>query len=84
MIAAGNNENAAVVAMVASLGTDLDARDKDGYTALMYAASKAHNPEVVIALLKAEASVKAKNNKGYSVHDYAKTDAMQQLQKASQ
>jgi ankyrin repeat protein len=91
MIAAEYNDNAAVVARVAGAGSDVEAKDKHGYTALMYAASKTLNPAVVLSLLKAGASAKAKNDAGYSVLDYAKanpylkdTDAMRQLQEASQ
>ncbi len=91
MIAAGNNGIASVVARVARLSSDLDAKDNNGYTALIHAASKNHNPAVIIALLKAGVDAKAKNNKGYTALDYAKanrdlkdTDAILQLQKASQ
>jgi ankyrin repeat protein len=91
MIAAENNGNASVVARVAGLSSDLNAKDNNGYTALIHAASKTHNPAVIIALLKAGADPKTKNNKGYAALDYAKanrdlnnTDAILQLQKASQ
>jgi ankyrin repeat protein len=57
----------------------------------MQAAGKTHNPDVIIALLKAGANAKAKNKSGYSALDYAKdnaklkdTDAYRQLLKASQ
>jgi len=56
----------------------------------MEAASKNHNPDVIIALLKAGANAKAKNNKGFSALDYAKanrsldgTNALKQLEEVS-
>jgi ankyrin repeat protein len=54
------------------------------------AASKNHNPNVIIALLKAGANAKPKNSKGFTAFDYAKanknldgTDALKQLEEAS-
>ena len=53
----------------------------------MQAASKSHNPDVVIALIKAGSNVRAKNKAGYTALDYAKanrnldgTDALKALQ----
>jgi cytohesin len=44
-------------------GVDVNAKDKDGWTALMYAASKGHT-ETVKALTEAEADVNVKDKNG--------------------
>ena len=41
-------------------GADVNARDKDGATALMEAADHSQNPEVIATLLKAGADIKAR------------------------
>jgi ankyrin repeat protein len=71
-------------------GADAKAADNNGWTPLIYAASKTQDPEVIIMLLKAGADAKAKNKKGYTALDYAKvnrslegTDALKQLEEAS-
>ena len=45
-------------------GADVNARDEDGWTALMVAAWKNSNPEVITALLKAGADVHARTESG--------------------
>ncbi len=45
-------------------GANVCAKDKDGWTALMYAAAENPNPEVVKALLRGGAEVNAKNKDG--------------------
>ena len=71
-------------------GAALDGRDYNGWTPLMFAASKTENPKVIIRLLKAGADEKAKTKKGYTALDYAKvnetlegTDALKKLEEAS-
>lgn len=41
---------------------------------MFYAAWKSENPEVIIALLKAGADAKAKDNSGKTAFDYAKNN----------
>lgn len=72
-------------------GADLKAQDKDGLTALMWAAGYNQNPEVISTLLKAGADAKVKDHAGKAVFDYALdnenlkgTDAYRRLQEASQ
>ncbi len=48
-------------------GADVNAKDNDGRTPLMYAAIKNPSPEVIAALVKAGADVNAKNNFGLTV-----------------
>jgi ankyrin repeat protein len=45
-------------------GADIEARDRLGLTALMYAAMINQNPEVITALLKAGADIKARGKDG--------------------
>ena len=52
----------AVQAAIAN-GADVNARDNDGVTALMYAAESNQNPDVVATLLKAGADILAKDSK---------------------
>jgi ankyrin repeat protein len=80
-----------VIATLLKAGADLKAQDKDGMAALMYAASKNENPEVIMALLKAGANAKAKDSKGKTAFDYARyrtvlkdTDTLRLLQEALQ
>jgi ankyrin repeat protein len=60
MIAAYRNENPEVVSILANAGADIDARDIEGGTALMWAANR-ENPEFVSVLLKAGADVNARD-----------------------
>ena len=50
-------------------GADLEARNKDGRTPLMYAAGANTNPEMVLALLYAGADATAKNGRGEIARD---------------
>jgi ankyrin repeat protein len=45
-------------------GADVNASDKDGTTALMYAAQKNENPEVISILLKAGADIEGEDKDG--------------------
>lgn len=91
MIAASaDNPNLEVITILLNAGADALARDNNGWTPLIYAASKTENPEVIVRLLRAGADAKAKNNKGYTALDYAQhneklkgTEAFRQLEKAS-
>ena len=56
-------------------GADPKAQNKDGMTALMYAAEHNANPEVITMLLKAGADGKAKDRKGKTAYDYAQKNA---------
>ena len=68
-------------------GADVNAREIDGWTALMFAAdNKKINPEVIVTLIKAGADVNYKNTKGRRAIDYARdnkrlkdTDALKEL-----
>jgi ankyrin repeat protein len=53
-------------------GADVHARDKDGKTALMWAAGYNENPDVITTLLKAGANGKLKSSEGKTAFDYAK------------
>ncbi|MGA2761807.1 MAG: ankyrin repeat domain-containing protein [Spirochaetia bacterium] len=74
-----------------SKGVDLEARSKDGTTALMFAAVYNENPEVLATLLDAGADAKAKNGRGNTAFDYARnnyslrsTEAFRKLEEALQ
>ncbi len=80
-----------MIATLLKAGADIEARDNDGRTALMWAAGHNPNSEVIMALLKAGANANAKDSKEKTAFDYAKankmlkgTDALRQLQEASQ
>mgnify|MGYP000079486964 CR=1 FL=1 len=57
--AARHNQNTEVIEALLTAGADIDARDVNGWTALMIAAEGNKNPEVITVLLKASADVKA-------------------------
>jgi len=76
--------------MLLRAGADIETTDENGYTPLLYAASR-NNPEIVATLLRAGADAKAKNKRGYTAFDYAQynvnlkgTDVLQILEEASQ
>ena len=52
-------------------GADINARDKDGKTPLMYAAWNNQNPEVIKVLLEAGADVNARDKNGWTPLMYA-------------
>ena len=77
MLAAGSNENAAVVQLLLDAGADLEARDSWGDTPLMAAAGKERfddnnrydEGEVVLVLLNAGADATATNEDGQTSWD---------------
>ena len=52
-------------------GADVNARDEDGWTALMYAAYSNGNPDVINVLLDAGADIKARDDIGMTPLVYA-------------
>ena len=65
-------KNPAVIAMLLKAGADVKDQDKDGLTALMYAAR--HNrPEVITALIDAGSDINACDKKGMTSLMYAAT-----------
>jgi ankyrin repeat protein len=63
-----------VLALVAT-GADVNAKDADGVTALMYAASLESAPLLVPALLKKGANAKVADKSGKKAVDYARQNA---------
>jgi len=72
-MAAGSSPRV-VLALVAT-GADVNAKDADGVTALMYAASLESAPILVPALLKKGANAKVADKSGKKAVDYAKQNA---------
>ena len=71
-LAAGNNENPAVIAALIEAGADTEAREPlFGMTPLHRAAMGNENPAVATALLEAGANPRAKANNGKMPTDYA-------------
>jgi len=71
-------------------GADITARDKDGWTPLIFAAEYNKNPEVILAVLKSGGDANAKNNGGMTAFDYAQgrenlkgTVALKRLEEAT-
>ena len=60
-----------MIATLLKAGADIEARDNDGMTALMYAAANNRNPEVITSLLKAGADVNAQSRYGVTALMYA-------------
>ena len=84
------NPNPEVVRTLLKANADINAQDKGGMTPLMWTA-RGSNSSVVLILLNAGANAKTKDSVGNTALTYAKfnskladTDALQQLQKASQ
>ena len=65
MWAAAANENPEVISILLEAGADLNAKDEDGRTALMWAAE--NTPEVVSVLLRAGADINVRDNYGSTV-----------------
>ena len=63
-IAAGYNENPAVVEVLIEAGSDTDARDRHGHTPLHGAAKLNDNPAVVYTLIEAGLDVEARDRWG--------------------
>lgn len=91
MWAAADNRNPAAITTLLKAGANINAKTDLGWTALVYAAKTNQNPEVITTLLKTGADAKAKDSYGKTAFDYAQdnkaledTDALQQLQDASQ
>ena len=57
MLAAGNNHDVGVIAILISAGADINLRNRSGESALFYAAQSNPNPEMISALLKAGAAL---------------------------
>ena len=75
---------------ILNVGVDLEAKNKNGSTALMIAAGRNPNPEVINKLLDAGANARAEDNEGRLAIDYAQvnqrlkgTDAYRRLLEAS-
>lgn len=65
MKAAQNGNNWEIKSLLAS-GADINLKDKDGWTALMYAVRYQENITIVETLINAGAKIKIKNNFGFS------------------
>ena len=65
MCAAENNSNPEVIKTLITAGADVNAKDEEGYTALVYATGS-KNPEAVKILLSAGADVNAKAEEGWT------------------
>ena len=64
--------NRVVTKILLENGADINAKNADGSTPLMYAASKNENPKIAITLIKAGASLKEKNDNGKTALYYLK------------
>ncbi len=73
MIAAANTSDPDVITILTNAGIDVNAKSKDGQTALMYAARFNKNPQVVKALITAGADINAKDGLffGKTARDWA-------------
>jgi ankyrin repeat protein len=74
MLASDSNKNPEMMTMLLEAGIDINARDKNGRTALMWAARNNSNPSVVLTLLEAGADAKLRNSKGNRAIDIAATN----------
>ena len=90
MYAARFNKNPEAITTLLKAGAQVNAKDTDGWTALMWAAWKNQNLGVITTLLKAGADGKARSNEGKTAFDYAKgndslkgTDVLKELEEAS-
>ena len=64
MLLPQTNQNPEVITTLLKAGADIKAQNKNGVTALIYAAKYNQNPEVIMTLLKAGADAKAKDSAG--------------------
>lgn len=71
MRAAWRNNNPEVVKTLINAGSDINAKDKYGDTALIRAVLFNRNSEVVKTLINAGADINAKNNEGKTALDFA-------------
>lgn len=90
MIAAWYNPNPEVCEVLVQAGAKLNARDKDGWTPLIFAAAFSQSPAILEALLSAGADPKARDLDGKTALDHAKeneamkgTDAFWKLNDAT-
>ena len=91
MMAARSNNNPEVTTRLLRAGADKNAVDVSGTSPLMWAVMFNENPLVITTLLSAGADAKARDEMGQTALEYAQrnkalkgTDALRQLQKASQ
>ena len=69
MVVAQNGEGAGALRVLLAAGAAIEARDEDGWTALMVAASYGENPETVQALLDAGADASAQSESSETAWD---------------
>ncbi len=85
MSAALLNPNPEVVKALLAGGADVNARDKDGGTALMCAASSnPPNPKVVKALVAGGADIRAVDNNGHDARWYVRQNMERDKKKSMQ
>ena len=66
-----NQTNIEILDLMLSHGADINARDQNGLTPLMYATYNKEKPELIITeLLKHGANPKLTDNKGHNASDY--------------
>jgi ankyrin repeat protein len=82
--------NPEVITALIKGGANINAKDKNGLSPLMYAALSNTNPEVITTLLNHRADAKIKDNSGKTAVDYARanadlvnTNALKKLEEAS-
>ena len=71
MYAAMENDDPAVISVLANAGADVNAVSSDGWTALMFAVRDNPNPDVVRRLLDFGADPEPRNSEGLRALDYS-------------
>ena len=64
LYAAVNNSNPDIIKTLLDAGADVDARDKSGWTSLMYAVAYSRKSDIIKALIDAGADVNARDDVG--------------------